>query len=415
MRPRRCDAGELEFGGGLEVLLGALLAASAPGEAIDIVVAARSTALELPGWALAAGHEADEPRAEEGGKRFVVRLHKGRAARVLGAELPRRGPGMPLRKQGGAHSGDLRWRAGVPETLDPNAGFVPIGTIAEAGGPPFSWTLNERDQIWADEVADLAERASAAQWDGTSDIPWALATGLPDEIEQAVAQVMAFIAQNEYVALYVPARFLPTVNPGFTEVLMWLSSHVHDEARHVEVFTKRMLVGGAHAYALAATQLSLHSLLEEKSFPAASLLLNVLGEGSFLDLLRFVERYAPDPATAAAARLAHRDEQRHVHFGIAHVRRVLRLQPHAREKLVSAVEGRAAKLVSLTGLSPILQESLTMMASGSPSASTLSEAARAVRKLRADMETNRIRRLLSAGFDDATARHLSDLHTPNLM
>jgi hypothetical protein len=31
------------------------------------------------------------------------------------------------------------------------------------------------------------------------------------------------------------------------------------------------------------------------------------------------------------------------------------------------------------------------------------------------MERNRIRRLRSADFDAPTARHLSDLHTPNLM
>jgi hypothetical protein len=28
---------------------------------------------------------------------------------------------------------------------------------------------------------------------------------------------------------------------------------------------------------------------------------------------------------------------------------------------------------------------------------------------------NRVGRLLEAGFDEPTARHLSDLHTPNLM
>ena len=69
---------------------------------------------------------------------------------------------------------------------------------------------------------------------------------------------------------------------------------VHDEARHVEVFTKRALAGGARGYALASTELSLHTLLDEHDFSAAALLLNVLGEGTFLDLLRFVERHAPD-------------------------------------------------------------------------------------------------------------------------
>jgi hypothetical protein len=55
------------------------------------------------------------------------------------------------------------------------------------------------------------------------------------------------------------------------------------------------------------------------------------------------------------------------------------------------------------------------MAAGSLRPAALSEGARAVRELMATMERNRIRRLRSAGFDAATARRLSELHTPNLM
>ena len=126
---------------------------------------------------------------------------------------------------------------------------------------------------------------------------------------------------------------------------MWLASHVHDEARHVEVFTKRALAGGQRTHALAATELSLQTLLDERDFSAAALLLNVLGEGTFLDLLSFVAHHAPDAATATAARLAHQDERRHVQFGIAHIRHRLAHDPDERQRLVAAVEERAAKLV----------------------------------------------------------------------
>src|SRR5205823_5410341 len=143
-------------------------------------------------------------------------------------------------------------------------------------------------------------------------------------------------AQNEYAALYVPAAFVAELNPAYVEVLSWLASHVADEARHVEVFTKRALIGGFSGYALASTELSLRTLLDERDFSAAALLLNVLGEGTFLDLLRFVERHAPDAATAAAARLAHRDERRHVQFGIAHVRLRIAGDPQEAGALVAA-------------------------------------------------------------------------------
>jgi hypothetical protein len=143
--------------------------------------------------------------------------------------------------------------------------------------------------------------------------------------------------------------------------------------------------------------------------------LNVLGEGTFLDLLRFLERHAPDAATRAAATLAHRDERRHVHFGISHIRRRMAADPDEQAALVGAAERRAAKLTEMSGLSPLLTEGLTVMAAGSLQPAELSRGAAAVRELMHTMEDNRVRRLRAAGFDPPTARHLSDLHTPNLM
>ncbi|MEA2179046.1 MAG: hypothetical protein QOG77_2343 [Solirubrobacteraceae bacterium] len=409
----RIDAEHLELGGGLEVLLAAALERVPPGGVLEVRTPSRGVALELPGWARLAGHGAvGEARA---GDAWLVRVRRGSGARVLAGPLPPRGGGPPLRAGGELHTAD--WRSGrrPPEHADPEAGFAPLGAVPEAGDTGYRWPLGNRDALWADDVGELVEQASAQQWDASRDIPWEAAAGLPDDIERAVAQVMTFIAQNEYAALYVPAGFLPRVNPQLAELLLWLSSHVHDEARHLEVFTKRALAGGQSGYALASTELSLSTLLEERDFTASSLLLNVLGEGTFLDLLKFVSQQAPDAATATAARLAHRDEQRHVHFGISHIRRAAALDPDLRTTLVAAAEGRAAKLASLSGMSPVLLESLTVMAAGSLQPAELGEAAAQVRDLTRTMERNRIRRLVSCGFDAATARHISDLHTPNLM
>ncbi|HEY4277122.1 MAG TPA: hypothetical protein VGM91_02820 [Conexibacter sp.] len=430
--PRRLDAEQLELGGGLDVLLQATLAGMRPGEQVDVTTPSRAVALELPGWARVEGHEAGEPgalgdwRGEEraaaplarADRRWVVRLRRGDRRRVLADALPAADGAVPLRGGRELHTADIRTQGpapAVPDDADRTAGLTPLGAIPEQGGPAFDWRLRRRDAIWSEDIGDLAEQASAEQWDASRDVPWETARQLSEPLNRAVAQVMTFIAQNEYAALYVPAAFLPQVHPAYAETLLWLASHVHDEARHVEVFTKRALLTGHHGYALASTGLSLRTLLDEHDFTNAALLLNVLGEGTFLDLLQFVERYAPDPATAAAARLAHRDERRHVHFGISHVRQALTSEPEQRATLVTSAEQRAAKLTELSGLSPLLTEGLTIIAAGSLRPAALSEGARAVRTLMATMERNRIRRLRAAGFDDATARRLSELHTPNLM
>jgi TusA-related sulfurtransferase len=410
---RRLEAGELELGGGLEVLLAAALAGMAVGERLEVLTSSRSTARELHSWARLAGHQSVGEQIPSGGP-YLVEIERGPFARVLAEPLPGRTSGPPLRG-GELHTADLRAAVDVPAVAAAAAGFAPLGAIAERGAPAFAWTLNERDTIWADDVAELAEQTSAGQWDASRDIPWEAARGLPDFMEQAVSQVMTFIAQNEYAALYVPAAFLANINPRYPEMLMWLAGHVHDEARHLEVFTKRSLIGGQASYALASTELSLHTLLEERDFTGAALLLNVLGEGTFLDLLRFVEQHAPDAATRTAATLAHRDEVRHVHFGISHVRRRITTDPDQKAALVDAAERPATKLTQMSGLSPLLTEGLTLIAAGSLQPAELSNGAAAVRELMQTMEDNRIRRLQGAGFDPRTAQHLSDLHTPNLM
>jgi hypothetical protein len=406
---RRVDAAELELGGGLELLVAAALEGVPPGGELEVELASRAAALELPGWARLAGHEVT---AEHGG---VVRLRRGQSGRTLAGDLDKRGEPLAA-ADGRLGMNEVRDAFGPPPDHAPaDAGFVPIAAVAEAGGPAYSWRLNDRDRLWAAELSDLAERAAAEQWDATRDIPWEAAAGLPHDKERAVSQVMTYIAQNEYAALYVPAVFLPQVNPQYAEVLIWLSTHVRDEARHVEVFTKRALAGGMHSHALASTELSLRTLMEEHDFSNAALLLNVLGEGTFLDLLRFVERHAPDAATAAVAKLAHRDERRHVHFGISHVRRRIEGDPEAADALVAAAEARAAKLTSLPGLSPLVSESLALMCTSSMQPADLADASAEVRGLLEVMGKNRRRRLRAAGFDQRTARYLSDLHTPNLM
>jgi len=405
VRPRRCEAGTLELGAGLEVLVSASLATLDDGDLLDVFVDSRSSSLELPAWARRAGHEIVDERRD--GDAYVVTL------RASLARPPVEGPALHATT---FPTAELRRLAGPePPEAPRDAGLFPLGTLPEQVVRHHDWALSSRDRLWTSKLASLTDRAARSQWDATRDIPWEAAAGLRPDVERAVAQVMAYIAQNEYAAYYVPARYLAQVNPEYIEVLMWLAGHVHDEARHVEVFTKRALAGGQRTYALAATELSLQTLLDERDFSAAALLLNVLGEGTFLDLLSFVAQHAPDAATGRAARLAHQDERRHVQFGIAHIRHRLAQDPDERQRLVAAVEGRAAKLVSLDGLSPLVGESLVLMAARSAQPADIGEAGRAVRDLLGRMNRNRTRRLRAAGFDHATAQHLSELHTPNLM
>ena len=86
----------------------------------------------------------------------------------------------------------------------------------------------------------------------------------------------------------------------------------------------RLAVGGRE---------SLATLVDEPDFSMASFLLSVLGEGSFLNLLGFLDANAPDPVTRQVARLARQDEARHVAFGVAHLQHLAELDPGLRGRL----------------------------------------------------------------------------------
>ena len=211
--------------------------------------------------------------------------------------------------------------APLPSSADPVTGFAPRGARVEPGSPSYPFTLNQRDHVAPPEVAKLYDQAVSAQWDATSDIPWSKVRALPDALEGALAQIMTFLAENELSALYVPSRFIARIHPAYAEVTMFLASQLADEARHIDVFLKRArLCGRGLGTSSVATSRSLLSLLQTDDFTEATFLLSVLGEGTFLDLLSFIERHAPDEPTAELTRRAKNDESRHVHFGLAHVR-----------------------------------------------------------------------------------------------
>jgi hypothetical protein len=159
----------------------------------------------------------------------------------------------------------------------------------------------------------------------------------------------------------------------------------------------------------------LKSLLDQEDFLQASFLLSVLGEGTFLDLLRYIERYSPEPVTREIARRTRIDETRHVHFALTHIRHALRKDGRLKETLQRAITNRASVLSGVKGLNPLVEESLVILAAGGLSPQKLPAAVQARAQLYESMHENRVRRLVTIGFPEREAEELSQLHTPNFM
>jgi len=374
---------------GAPVLLRRALAPLAAGEVVEVRADSAELAVELAAWCRNEGH------------RY---LGDGRGPNIHSIE---RGAGLaPLAASGRE----------IAEVADQHWGLAPRGARIEAGGPEFAFTLRQKRDIWAQELASIYKQAVGNQWSAARDIPWDNLSKLPEEVEAAVCQVMTFLTENEFAALYVPARFIPRIHPHYREVVEVLAVQIVDEARHAEAFTRRAEAGGNGLGTTAVSgQLSLQTLLEEPDFTTATFLLCVMGEGTFLTLLKFLEEHAPEAVTATLARLAHRDEARHVAFGMEHLRYVLEREPERRASLAAAVERRSRMLAAVSGLSPYVYDALTVLAGGGISPVRVREGARQVALLHREMDRARRERLQSLGFDTQEASTLSAYHTRNFM
>jgi len=383
------DIEDLTVHGGAPVLLRRALAKLAAGELLEVRGDSPELAEELAAWCRKEGHR-------------YLGEDKG-----LNTYHIERGAGLaPLMASG----------SGIAEVADPHWGLAPRGARIEAGGPEFAFTLRHKREIWAQEVTSIYKQAVGNQWSSARDIPWDNLTKLPEEVESAVCQIMTFLTENEFAALYVPARFIPRIHPHYREVVEVLAVQIVDEARHAGAFTRRAEAGGSGLGTSAVSgQLSLQTLLEEPDFTTATFLLCVMGEGTFLTLLKFLEEHAPEAVTATLARLAHRDEARHVAFGMEHLRYVLEQEPERRTSLAAAVERRSRMLAAISGLSPYVYDALTVLAGGGVSPRQVHEGARQVATLHREMDRARRERLQSLRFDAEEARTLSAYHTKNFM
>jgi hypothetical protein len=386
------ELGDLGLDEGAHLLIKRALAAS---PSVTVRGTAASLEVDLAPWCRSHGHQVDRVSLG-GGERAWFVIARG-----------------PDRWSGAERAGT----AAVPvERAPARWGLAARGALVEAGAPELGLSLSERREVWADEAARLYAQAAAAQWDPATAIPWDAPIEHPDEVEDAVVQVMTYLIENETAALLVPTRFLSRLHPHYREVMQLLAIQAADEARHIEVFTRRArLRRDQLGLSTAGGQASLASLFDEAEFAVASFLLSVLGEGSFLALLWFLRNHAPDLCTREVARLAAQDEARHVAFGLAHLQRHIAEEPALRDRLATAMERRHAALAHTAGLNAEVFDALVLLAAGSWEPPALRRGHAAVIDLQRDMDEGRRQRLARLGFAPDVAAALSALHTRNFM
>jgi TusA-related sulfurtransferase len=397
------DLGSLAFSEGGHLLIKRALRNVGPGQSITVAGTSSDLEIDLRSWCRDQGHGMEiQPREANGAARISIRNGGAEAKRWTGAQ--RAGEANAAREGGVVTHAPRQW------------GLAARGATVEAGSPAFDFHLVDKIEVWSDDAARLYAQAVAAQWDPKTAVPWDAKFDLDEDVENAVVQIMTYLIENETAALIIPSRFIAQLHPHFREVMQVLAVQAADEARHIDVFTKRALMKRDHlGLSTIGGQASLKTLVDEPEFAIASFLLSVLGEGTFLSLLWFIERYAPDPVTAAVAKLAAQDEGRHVAFGIAHLTQHLSHDPGFRPHLADSVRRRHDALQHTAGLNAEVFDALVLLAAGSWEPDALRRGHERVMELTKEMDEGRQKRLRRLGFSEAEAIELSGLHTRNFM
>lgn len=395
------DIEDLGLDAGAHILIKHGLLAVPPGDDIGVVGRSPGWEAQLSAWCRSQGH----PMAltEQDG-RVLARVTRG------GFEAGR--------WRNALHTGhaDASQPNAIATQAQPSWGMAARGATVEAGSPAMHFRLSQKNEVWSASAADLYAQAVAAQWKPDEVIDWNEPFELPDVVEDAVAQVFTYMIENEVAALIVPARFLGQLHPHFREVQALLAIQIADEARHIDVFTRRLrLKGREPALSTAGGQTSLKTLIDEPDFSIAEFLLSVLGEGTFVTLLLFLHAHAPDPVTRQIAMLAARDEARHVAFGMTHLMARLDIEPEFRTRLAHAVQARNDALSGTSGLNEEVFDALILLAAGEFTPTAIAAGYLRVQQLMRDMAEGRQTRLEKLGFDKNEAAQLSALHTRNFM
>lgn len=246
-----------------------------------------------------------------------------------------------------------------------NRTIVPRGAAADPRSPMHGRQYHYKGDVWSDSAMLLYEEANQRQWSSARDIPWDEVKELPDDLEMAMCTLCTFLTQVEFIAGDVPGRFLEQVPSDFFESQLFLGTQVMDEARHQDVFRKRILVNGG---GMSDAGFGAVNLLSIDDFTEMTAVLHLFAEGLVQTLFRMGELISQNNAEKRMFRLSAQDESRHLAFGVTHTKYVVEHEPWRKEELhhYLDVQERAttqSQQASLT-TNPLTGEALAILAGG---------------------------------------------------
>jgi hypothetical protein len=284
----------------------------------------------------------------------------------------------------------------------------PRGAIERPAAPRVgNYSIRTKSDVWLKNGAQLYEEAVQRQWSSSVDIPWDSLEELPDEIERAQCQLGTFLTEVEFVAGDVPGKWIAETTPEYYEPRMFLISQIMDEARHMDVFRKRVFAnGGGLMGQTTNVALSGGAIDSARDFTEMSARLHISGEGLVLSIFRMGELMSYNDAEKAIYRLAASDESRHVAFGVMHLQYLAQTDPGRAEEIHSYLdEIELGLVIGAGGQNPATRgtasnSALAILLGGGSDPASMAEGEKIALAVRQRQVKEYVQRVRVAGFGD---------------
>jgi hypothetical protein len=199
-------------------------------------------------------------------------------------------------------------------------------------GLPAPYTIFDKAEVWADNVADLYEAAIREQWKPATEISWGSIEALPEHVEAALDQIYSNISEQQYNSMQVMSGWFKEISYGYHEVKLYLSTQVFDQARHVEAFRKRALSNGG-GLGVQSPCFFDRAVYAGFKFTEYVIYVNIIRTSFLLALCDFSDKLSRSQADRQLFDNMANDLRRHLSYGIAHVKHYVQAQPNKRHNI----------------------------------------------------------------------------------
>ena len=275
---------------------------------------------------------------------------------------------------------------------------MPRGSFATPGIPRLdNYSVNRKDELWADNAATLYEEGIQRRWNAMQDIAWDDLPDQPEALELSWCQLCTELGHHATAEIDTIGLWLHRMNYAYIEPKMFLATQEFDSARHFEAMRHRALCNGG-ALGLESPGFMNRRMVETRAgWPEVSVSLYIARGTLSLLLYRFGTHFATNPVDRKLFALCLQDKARHMAYGMAMLKSSVAVKGVDFGVSLRRILGSIEKDMAGELRDPVLWEAMAVIAGGSIAG--MANGMAAVERLRSGYVRQYLMRLRYAGIN----------------